>query len=274
MPFAHINSADIHYELDNFTDPWTKPMTFLLQHGFSRNSRFWYRWVPLLSGQFQVLRPDLRGLALSPVPTESYKPTEELFVGDVLGLLDHLGVEKVVYVGEPFGGIVGMLFALAHPERLHALVLIGSPIRVPREKLSKKFPVKEESWDAALAKGVDNWSRQTIGQRLDLDVAPRELVEWWISEMGRVNPQNAIKLDHLVARLDFTSHLSELKVPVLYLHGEKAYHISAEQLGLLRTQVPDCKVVTIPGVSSGLFALRPAECIGEIKTFLKERSLL
>lgn len=274
MPTAHVNGADLYYELDNFTDPWTKPFTFLLQHGFSRNGRFWYKWVPLLSGQFQVLRPDLRGVGRSHVPPESYHPSAETFVGDVVGLLDHLGIDKVAYVGEPFGAIVGMLFALAHPERLHALVLIGSPLRVPREKFAEKFPVREGSWDAALAKGVDNWSRQTIGQRLDLDVTPPQLVEWWISEMGKTTPENAIKLDHLVASLDFTSHLSELKVPTLYLHGEKAHSITPEQLDLLRTQVPDVKVVTVPGVGPGLFALMPERCVHEIRVFLKERSIL
>ncbi|MFH1485846.1 MAG: alpha/beta hydrolase [Chloroflexota bacterium] len=274
MPIAHINGADLHYELENFTDPWTKPKTFLLHHGFSRNSQFWYKWVPLLSGQFQVLRPDLRGLSRSPVPTESYNPSAETLVGDVIGLLDHLGIEKVVYVGEPFGAILGMYTALAHPERLHALVLIGSPLRVPREKFGEKFPVREGSWDGAMAKGVDNWSRQTIGQRLDVSVAPAELAEWWISEMGKTNPENAIKLDHFIATVDTTSRLSELKVPTLYLAGENEHAITPQQLDLLRAQVPDVKVVIVPGVGPALFALKPERCVQEILTFLREHSLL
>ncbi|MFH1487169.1 MAG: alpha/beta hydrolase [Chloroflexota bacterium] len=273
MPTAHINGADLYYELDNFTDPWTEPQTFLLQHGFSRNSGFWYKWVPLLASRFQVLRPELRGFGRSFVPTATFDPCANTFASDIVGLLDHLNIDKIVYVGEPSGGIVGLLFALAHPERLHALVLIGSPIKIPKEKFAEKFPVKEASVDAAMAKGVDNWSRQTIGQRLSLDLAPPQLVEWWISEMGKSNPENAVKFDHFLASLDFSSHLSELKIPLLYLAGEKAHSITPEQLDLMRSQIPDVKVVIIPRAGPGLFAVMPEQCVKEILTFVEERAI-
>lgn len=274
MPTVHINGADLYYDLDDFTDPWTKPETFLLQHGFSRNGRFWYRWVPLLAGQFRVLRPDMRGLGRSSMPPELYEPSAETLIADLVGLLDYLGIEKVIYVGESFGGVLGLLFAHAHAERIRALVLTSTPFRVPREELAAKFAVREGSADAALAKGVDNWSRQTIGQRIDLDLAPPQLVEWWISEMGKTIPENGVKLHRYVGTLDFSANLNQLKVPTLVLAGEKSPIVTPKQIELMRSQVPDVKIITFPGVGHGVHAVMPERCVQEVIAFLNERSLL
>jgi hypothetical protein len=40
----------MHYEVDDFTDPWKPAETLWIQHGFGRSSRFWYHWVPPLAG--------------------------------------------------------------------------------------------------------------------------------------------------------------------------------------------------------------------------------
>lgn len=274
MPIVHVNSADLHYELDNYTNPWTKPQTFFLQHGFCRNSRFWYKWVPLLAGQFQILRPDLRGLGRSSMPPELYQPSSETFTADFISLLDHLNIDQVVYVGEALGGILGLIFASAHPERIRALVLTSTPLRVPQKEWMKKFPLREGSWEAALAKGVDNWSRQTIGQRIDLNLAPPQLVEWWIGEMGKTITENAVKLNRYVASLDLTPHLSQIKVPTLILVGEEWPGITPQEINLMRTRITDVKVVTFPSVGCSVHAVMAERCVQEVLTFLSERSLL
>ncbi|MBI2910433.1 MAG: alpha/beta hydrolase [Chloroflexi bacterium] len=271
MPVAHINGANLYYNLDNFTGPWTKPRTVLLQHGMARNGKFWYRWVPLLSSQFQVLRPDLRGLGQSSVATESYHPSAETFIGDFLGLLDHLEIDKVVYVGEALGGILGTFFALAHPERITALVLTSTPLVVLRDHLAKSFPLKEGSWEAAIAKGADNWARQTMGQRIDLDLAPPQLVDWWISEMAKTNPENGVKLSKFVATVDLSPRLKEIKVPTLVLAGEKSPGVTPEQIALMRAEIPDVKVVVFPGVGMSPHAVIPERCVEEVLTFLGAR---
>ncbi|MBI2906653.1 MAG: alpha/beta hydrolase [Chloroflexi bacterium] len=273
MPTAYINGIEVYYDLDDFTDPWRQPGTFLLQHGFSRNSRFWYKWLPLLSSQFRVLRPDMRGFGRSSMPPDQFEPAADAYVNDLISLLDHLDIEKVVYVGESFGGILGLLFAHTHPERLEALVLTSTPVSLPGRALEAKFPVKEGSADAALAKGVDNWSRQTIGQRIDLRLAPPQLAEWWIMEMGKTIPENAIKHHRYAATLDFSPHLGELRVPTLVLCGENS-PIAGDQVELMRSRVPGVKVVSFPGVGHGVHALMPEQCIQEILTFLNERSLV
>ena len=76
MPKVSVGTnLSLHYYQDDFSDPWRCAPAILLQHGFSRSGRFWYNWVPLLSRQFRVLRPDMRGLGLSQIAEDQYQPS-------------------------------------------------------------------------------------------------------------------------------------------------------------------------------------------------------
>ncbi len=72
MPQVTANNYTMHYQVDDFTDPWTTPETLWIQHGFGRNLNFWYQWIPLLAGQYRVLRRDMRGHGQSADPGPDY----------------------------------------------------------------------------------------------------------------------------------------------------------------------------------------------------------
>ena len=124
MPFLkRKGKPSLHYRIDDFTDPWKNAPTVLLQHGFGRSSQFWTSWVPYLSRFYKVVRPDLRGLGLSPV---EFNPatdiTIENYIDDMTALLDALKLESVHYCGESFGGILGMVLAAGR-----GVTLLGIP---------------------------------------------------------------------------------------------------------------------------------------------------
>jgi 3-oxoadipate enol-lactonase len=79
--------------------------------------------VDAFSSRYRVVRPDLRGFGESPLPGGPFSHVE-----DVRALLDHLGVERAAVVGNSFGGRVALDFALAHPERTDALVLVAAAL--------------------------------------------------------------------------------------------------------------------------------------------------
>jgi pimeloyl-ACP methyl ester carboxylesterase len=73
MPTVRIDETlDLHYELDDYTDPWTTPETILLIHGVADTSKAWFAWVPRLARRFRRLRPDLRDFGHSSVPPPDY----------------------------------------------------------------------------------------------------------------------------------------------------------------------------------------------------------
>jgi len=99
----------------------------LLVHGSGPGATAWANWrltIPALKDQFRVIAPDMAGFGY----TDTKDPVNfsmDVWDGQLTALIDHLGVDKVVIVGNSFGGSVALEFALRHPERCTALVLMG-----------------------------------------------------------------------------------------------------------------------------------------------------
>ena len=72
MPTLRIDpQLEMHYRIDDFTDPWTEPETIVLLHGLSESRVVWYAWIPLLARRYRVVRADLRGFGgATPMPRD------------------------------------------------------------------------------------------------------------------------------------------------------------------------------------------------------------
>ena len=71
MPYLELEGCNLHYTIDDHTDPWTKPDTVLFIHGFTENTHAWRQWVPHFSRRYRVLRIDQRGFVKSgALPTD------------------------------------------------------------------------------------------------------------------------------------------------------------------------------------------------------------
>ena len=270
MPLLGMGpGVELHYYDDDFTDPWRPAPTMLLQHGFSRSGRFWYNWVPLLSRQFRVLRPDMRGMGESIISEEQYEASLDIFVEDLISILDHMAIEDVVYVGESFGGILGLNFAHKHPERVQALVLCNTPCRLP----SRERSGRGGDTDDALNRSVGAWSTATINNRLDTRAAPQGLVEWYVSEMDRTPSSIGRRLQAYLDTLDFSSQLKEVETPTLLLVGEESPTSTLEQQQFMAEQLPDSRLVVYPGLGHGINAIHPEWCIQQVREFLISRGI-
>jgi pimeloyl-ACP methyl ester carboxylesterase len=91
--------------------------------GLTRNARDFEPIDAAFAGEWRVICPDLRGRGQSDYAkdTGTYAPLQ--YVADILGLLDHLGLQRVVAVGTSLGGMVIMLLAAQAPRRIAAAVL-------------------------------------------------------------------------------------------------------------------------------------------------------
>ena len=261
--------VDLHYYDDDFTDPWRPAPTILLQHGFSRNGRFWYNWVPLLARQFRVLRPDMRGMGLSAIDEGRFEASLDIFVNDLTSILDSLGIEDVVYVGESFGGILGLNFAHRHPERVTALALCNTPCRLP----SRERSGRRGDTDDALNRSVGAWSTATINNRLDTRFAPQGLVDWYIAEMDRTPASVGRSLQAYLDTLDFSPHLKEVETPTLLLVGEESPTSTLEQQQFMAEQIPNSRLVVYPGLGHGINAIHPEWCVQQVREFLASRGI-
>ena len=128
MPsFRPSPDLDMHYQVDDFTDPWRTPETILMLHGNAESGLAWWGWVPALAREYRVVRPDMRGFGQSTAMPRDYPWTLDRLVEDFCLLMDHLGIDRFHLVGAKIGGTVARAFAARRPERVKTLTVVGSP---------------------------------------------------------------------------------------------------------------------------------------------------
>ncbi|AOK31243.1 MULTISPECIES: 3-oxoadipate enol-lactonase [Burkholderia] len=129
MPFASVNGIRLHYRIDRAARadaPW-----LVFSNSLGADLSMWAPQIGALAQHFNLLRYDTRGHGHSEAPAGSY--TLEQLTGDVLGLLDHIGVERAHFCGVSMGGLTGAALAARHSARIGRVVLantaakIGSP---------------------------------------------------------------------------------------------------------------------------------------------------
>src|SRR5512146_3039047 len=124
---THVNGVEINFALEG---PAGAPVV-TFSHSLATCLELWDRQAAALRGTFRILRVDTRGHGKSEAPAGPY--TVEMFSSDVIGLLDHLRIERTHFAGISMGGMIGQVLALKHPERLNKLVLSSTTSRVPPE---------------------------------------------------------------------------------------------------------------------------------------------
>lgn len=104
----------------------------LLCHGFPETWRSWRRQIQLLAeAGFRAIAPDMRGYGGSSAPADASAYSQPHIVGDLVGLMDGLGIENAVIVGHDWGAIAAWSAALMHPDRFTRVVGL-SVAYVPR----------------------------------------------------------------------------------------------------------------------------------------------
>jgi pimeloyl-ACP methyl ester carboxylesterase len=111
MAVVDVNGARIWY------DEAGSGEAVLLLHGGLGDSGLWEPVVPFLAERFRTIRTDLRFFGHSTGPAMPWS-----WHDDTVRVLDELGIERAALVGLSFGGKLALDLALAHPERLWAIV--------------------------------------------------------------------------------------------------------------------------------------------------------
>lgn len=104
----------------------------VLCHGFPELAFSWRHQIKALADAGRwVIAPDQRGYGLSSKPGQVVAYDMERLTSDLTGLLDHLGVEKAIFCGHDWGGIVVWQLPLMHPDRVAGVIGLNTPF-LPR----------------------------------------------------------------------------------------------------------------------------------------------
>jgi pimeloyl-ACP methyl ester carboxylesterase len=268
--FHYAGDLAICYDFADYTDAWRgdEKQTFLLYPGYCRTMAFWRAWVPLVGGDYRVLRIDPRGYGASGKPLPGAPISAADLVNDALGVMNALDIERVHWVGEATGGTLGLQAAADHPQRIASVTLCNGFAKQPGETASV-YALGEKDQAAAIEKyGVAEWSRRTLHHRMDLKRAPPGLAEWMIAEMARTPAYVAADMFRFFSQVDLRPRLAEVTAPVLMLVGGLCAERLKQQQQEMKAQLARATVVEIEGVDYGLSLLAPEKAVAAIRAFV------
>ncbi len=219
--FASRDGMKIAYYVDDFTDPWTRPDTVLLLHAAMGNAQRWFGWVPPLARRFRVVRMELRGHGASQKPDPEQDFSLALLVGDVLELLDLLGVSSAHIVGNSAGGYVSQQLAIHHPNRVKTLALYGSTPGLKNSHAATWIPKVQE-------RGLRKFLADTIDERFDPTADPG-LVQWFLDQAGANDPAFIARFVLHMTTHEFMEDTARIACPTLIVAAgrEQIGHASA-----------------------------------------------
>ena len=264
MPTLKSPDLEMHYEVDDFTDPWTKPDTILMLHGNSESGLAWYGWVPILARKYRVVRPDMRGYGRSTPMKRDFPWTLDVLVDDYVRLMDHLGIDRFHVIGAKIGGTIARAFAARKPERVKTLTVVGTP-EPYREGAKEKVPelVKELE-----ANGNEPWARRTMASRLGSRF-PEEGVEWWIQFMARTERSSQVGFMPNIAVADIRGDIAKIRCPTLVITSEESGLASVETTRAWQQQIKDSRLIVIPSDSYHVAASDAEACAKAALEFIE-----
>jgi len=258
--------AQLHYELAGDGPP------VVLVHAGIADSRMWEpQWQSFVQAHRSV-RYDLRGFGESRLESGAFSHAR-----DLIALLERLEIERAALVGVSLGGRVALEVAVARPELVSALVLVGCGL--PGHGWSEETEAGWAEEEAALERG-DLDAAVEVNLRMwvdgpgrspeDVDANVRELVGEMQRRAFELQLPVAEEADEEALVEDVADRLAEVRAPTLVLVGEEdrpEIHAIAERLAVT---IPNARRASIPATAHVPSLERPAEFDALVLPFLKE----
>ncbi|GAA4422211.1 3-oxoadipate enol-lactonase [Georgenia halophila] len=195
----------VHHETTG--DP-ARP-TVVLSNSLGTDLALWAPQVAALAERFHVVRYDSRGHGRSPVPAGPY--TIEDLGGDVVALLDHLGIERAHVVGISIGGLTGQHLAVAHRDRVDRLVVADTAAKIgePKTWRERAALVTRDGMSAVASGVVERWLTPEHA------AAHPEKVRWLTEMLLATDPTGYAATCEVLATTDLRESIAGITAPTL-----------------------------------------------------------
>lgn len=268
MAIAEVNGIIIGYDDQGDRDG----MPLLLVHGHPFNRTMWApQAAEFAAAGYRVVTPDLRGYGESGVvPGITHLG---VFARDIAGLMDLLGLDRVLLGGLSMGGQIVMEFYRLFPDRVSGLLLADT---FPAEEKPEGKVSRNAMADRLLVEGMGGYADEVI----DKMVAPYNItalpeVAAHVLEMMRTTPPEgaAAALRGRAERPDYCELLTEVTVPALVVVGVDDEYTPVSDAEFMHQQLPDSTLAIIEGSAHMPNLERPAEFNAALARFLGQRPI-
>lgn len=237
-----------------------------LIHGLGLNRAMWQWQLPALVPHFAVLTYDLLGHGESAKPTGA--PDLVMFSEQLLRVMDHCGIERAAIAGFSLGGMIARRFALDHPERLSALLILHSAHdRTPLEReaiLKRARQVQASGPSSTLDAALERWFTADFrGANPGL----MALVRGWIMAN---DPAVYPGIYRVLAEGDaeIARGIERISCPTLIMTGEEDLGNSPQMAKKMAMLIPGAREVVLPGLRHMALAESPQAFNEPLVSFL------
>jgi 3-oxoadipate enol-lactonase len=188
-------------------------------HGFPFNKSMWNKQVKALKNNYRVIAYDVRGHGNSDVGNEDF--SIELFVKDLLNLMDALNVDRTILCGLSMGGYIALNAIENYPDRFDALILsdtncISDTPEVKEKRMKTIESIKKDGVEKFADESMNNFfAPESLSTKKKEIAAVRDMIV-------NTSKQTLYKtLQAFYERKETCSRLPEIKVPVLIMVGKE-----------------------------------------------------
>ena len=263
MPTVTIRGLQVYYEVHGSGRP------LVLLHNDGLDTSVWRALLPHLTCWFQVVLYDRPGHGKSDVFPPDPPYTHEVGAGDLAALLDRLDVACSVLFGVSGGALAATAFALAHPDRVPALVLAEPPML----GLGRDFSIDQcwFSWEACNAALEAGGTEALVRTWLSTVFPPARLEVLLRSSAGKSLTGRA---PHVLSQILRAAEgfapgprLHAIRCPVLLLTGERTSNLFRTVEWALVKALPLCTAVTIPRADHANIVHPTPALLNALRTF-------
>jgi 3-oxoadipate enol-lactonase len=242
MPFVETNGINMYYEVHG------QGPAVVLAHPGGGNHLSWWQQVPAFARRYTCITFDHRGHGYtSDLPKDD--PGTVAYAQDLVGLLDHLGIQRAAIVGQSMGGWTGAGLAQVCPERVSALVLANSTGGIHDPELDEHF------------NAIKTWHpRQIWAGAYAPDFPQREPARTFLYQ--QITAWNVRRPANLGAQLEmvhYSTPIVEQRIPTLFVTGEGDTLIPPRLVERVAQQIPQARFVTVPGTGHSPYFEKPEE---------------
>jgi DNA-binding SARP family transcriptional activator/pimeloyl-ACP methyl ester carboxylesterase len=228
--------------------PLVKASTWLTHLDFDWSSPVWRHWWQALSRRHTLVRYDERGCGLSDWELDRASFTLDAWVRDLEVVVDTLGLERFPLLGISQGGPIAITYAARHPERVSAVVVLGTCAGSTWERASPELQRELLALDELI--GL-SWGGDQPGFRqvYDARFLPDGPLEAWraFDDLQRrtTSPRNAQRFWRAFGMLEYADAARALDVPTLILHARDDQVWRFEEAERLHAMVRGSRLVAL-----------------------------
>ncbi|MHC1719937.1 MAG: alpha/beta fold hydrolase [Clostridiaceae bacterium] len=241
----------------------------ILLHGLADS---WHIFEPLmhyLPKSMRICAMTQRGHGNSSRPDSGYGTRD--FEGDLVMFMDALNIEKAVILGASSGGFPARSFAINHPERTLALVLLGSPATL------QGIPAVQEVWDSAISKLTDpvdmefvkNFAMNTLSKPIT-----KEFLDMTLQENLKLPARVWRDTTEGIMKEEFPGQLDKISSPTLIIWGDQDKLITRRSQEELARVISGSRFVVHKNAGHMLYCEDPKGVASDIAAFTEKMELL